>query len=513
MTTTATYPNDDIARATATYPNDDIARTAAASMSPGARIAAIVPDTPAYDAGFETGCIVTSVDGAPVRDVIDWRWLSGEVVMTVGYVDLDGEAGEVELWREPGEEWGFEFDGLVFDGVKQCRNACTFCFMRQLPAGMRPSLTLRDDDFRLSFLVGTFVTLTNLMTEDEARIVEQRISPLRVSLQASDPAVRARLIGKHAQHGIDSLDRLLAAGIQFHAQIVLVPGENDGDVLAETLQWAYERPGILGIGIVPVGYTRHQTAFDRSFNDEVSAREVLGLIAPFQERALAERGTPWVFAADEFYRNAHRGDLLEHLPPTDHYGDFAMFEDGIGIIRSTVDDWREAERQGAIARCAEALRAANTTARLVAGYAQKEFLDPLVAQAGIADCFRPLYVENTFFGGNVDVTGLLVGEDIVNAVRAAGGAGSHAGVTLEAKFARAKVSQQISLNPAPLPHGTRLHRQADDLFLVPSVIFNDDSVTLDGMTLADMEKAAGQTLHMVSCTPASYFDEISAVIA
>ena len=494
------------------YPPKDAGRLPA--EQPRALIVAVEPDSPAYDAGFEPGCLITSADGQPVRDVIDWRWLSGEESVTVGYIDLDGDAGEVELWREAGQDWGFEFEGLVFDGVKQCRNACTFCFMRQLPAGMRPSLTVRDDDFRLSFLAGTFVTLTNLAPADEARIVEQRISPLRVSLQASDPVVRRRLIGKHAQHGIDALDRLLAAGIEFHAQIVLVPGENDGEALAETLAWAYERPGILGIGIVPLGFTRHQTMFDHSFNDERAARGVLAIVEPFQRRAIAERGTPWAFAADEFYRNAYRDDLLEHLPPASFYGDFSMFEDGIGIIRSTVDDWREADRTGSIARCAATLRQAGVRARMVVGYAQKEFLDPLVREAGIADCLQPLYVENAFFGGNVDVTGLLVGADIAAAVmRSLCAARPYVGAQRgQAKFVERFRLERISPR-AELPHTGEPHRETDDLFLIPSVVFNDDGITLDGMTLGDMEERAGQTLHMVSCTPARYFDEISAVIA
>lgn len=142
------------------------------------------------------------MDGAPLRDIIDWRWLTADDDITVGYIDLDGEAGVVELEREPGERWGFEFDGVLFDSVKLCRNACVFCFMRQLPDGVRPSLVLRDDDFRLSFLAGTFVTLTNLKPEDEARIIEQHISPLRVSLHASEPELRRRMIGKHAAHGL-----------------------------------------------------------------------------------------------------------------------------------------------------------------------------------------------------------------------------------------------------------------------------------------------------------------------
>ena len=460
------------------YPPKDFERTPASR----ALITSVEPGSPAYDAGFSPGCFITTVDGQPVRDVIDWRWLSSEEAITVGYVDLDGEAGEVELWREPGQDWGFEFQGLVFDEVKQCRNACTFCFMRQLPAGMRPSLSLRDDDFRLSFLVGTFVTCTNLTPEDEARIIEQRISPLRVSLQAVNPDVRRRIIGKHAQHGLDALERLLAAGIEFHAQIVLVPDANDGEALAETLEWAYERPGILGIGIVPLGYTRHQDLFDHSFNDQGAARDVLAIVEPFQQRALAERGTPWVFAADEFYRNAYPDDLLDHLPSTGFYGDFAMFEDGLGIIRSTVDDWEQAEKEGTIDRCASALREAGVVARLVAGYAQREFLTPLIARSGIADCFQPLYVANEFFGGNVDVTGLLVAEDIV---------------------------KEIQREPQLAPKDS----SPRNLFLIPRVVFNDDGITLDGRTLEDMEEAAGQTLHMVSCSPARYFEEIIAILA
>ena len=142
------------------YPNKDI-RKAADDCVPRALIASIEECSPADDAGFEPGCYITAVDGQPVRDIIDWRWLTDDDVIEVSYIDLDGEEGTVELEREFGEDWGIEFDGLVFDEVKQCRNACTFCFMRMLPHGMRKSLYLRDDDFRLSFLVGTFVTFTN----------------------------------------------------------------------------------------------------------------------------------------------------------------------------------------------------------------------------------------------------------------------------------------------------------------------------------------------------------------
>ena len=507
-----------IMESTASYPNNDIERAAqaGAGMLPRARIAAVAPGSPADDAGFEAGCFVTAVDGQPVRDIIDWRWLASEDVMSVSYIDLDGDEGEVELEREWGEDWGFEFEGLVFDSVRQCRNACTFCFMHQLPRGMRPSLSLRDDDFRLSFLVGTFVTLTNITPDDETRIIGQHLSPLRVSLQVSDGDVRRRMIGKHAAHGLEVLDRLLEAGIEFHAQVVLVPGANDGDVLVRTLEWAYARPGILNVGIVPLGYTCHQSRFDHSFNEPADARAVLDLIAPFQQRAERERGSAWVFAADEFYSNAWGDALLDHLPPTEHYGDFSLFEDGIGIIRSTVDDWQEAELDGTIARAADALREQGVVARMVAGYAQKEFLTPLVDRSGIADVFQPLYVANDFFGGNVDVTGLLVGRDMANAIKqAAGTAVVSPGESphVSARLASACLYEDSGKVPAESLAGTCVlsGERRDGLYLIPKVVFNDDGVTLDDMTLEDMEKAAGQKLHMVSCSPKEYFEEIAAL--
>lgn len=521
---------------------------------PVARIVAVEPESPADDAGFEPGCLITSVDGAPLRDIIDWRWLSADDEIEVGYVDLDGDAGTVVLEREEGQSWGFTFDGVVFDRVKLCRNACTFCFMRQLPRGMRASLSMRDDDFRLSFLSGTFVTLTNLTSEDEARIVEQRISPLRVSLHAHDPQARRALIGRHAAHGIEALDRLLAAGIQFHAQIVLVPGENDGEVLADTLAWAYERPGILGIGIVPLGFTRYQTAFDRSFDDPADARAVLDLVRPFQERALAERGEPWVHAADEFYCNAFGAAVIEHVPPASWYGDFSMFEDGIGIVRSYIDEFREActPQAGAeslAGRVARMLDAAGVRVRFVVGEAMQPFLDRLIVESPLAGRIVPLTVRNDFFGGNVDVTGLLCGCDMARAIRAAAGTGvsedegsdsrrvggetaqslrqscSHesaagafgsCGTRLVSSPAADVPAEDSSRGLSAIPAEHRISAAADgivDLFVIPRVVLNDDLRTLDDMTVGDVENAAGARVSVVSCNPLDYLQDIADLVA
>ena len=199
---------------------------------------------------------------------------------------------------------------------------------------------------------------------------------------------------------------------------------------------------------------------------------------PSSRRALAERGTAWVFAADEFYCNAYGDRVLDHLPDSAHYGDFSLFEDGIGMIRSTVDDWETAASSGAIAACSEIARTRRTHVRAIAGLAQKDFLDTLADRHGITDWFQPLYVRNDYFGGNVDVTGLLTAQDIARAVQ----------------------REQGLLCTTPT------------LFVVPNVIFNDDGLTLDDRTLEDMEKEAGAPIHMVSCSPTEYFPEITEML-
>jgi putative radical SAM enzyme (TIGR03279 family) len=451
---------------------------ALAQGGPAAHIIHVEEDSPAFDAGFEPGCYLTAVDGHPLRDIIDWRWLSADDEIEVNYIDLEGDAGSVVLERDPGEDWGFSFEGALFDKVKLCRNACIFCFMRQLPTDARASLSLRDDDFRLSFLTGTFVTLTNIKPEDEARIREQHISPLRVSLHAINHDVRKRMIGKHAAHGVEVLEHLLEAGIQVHAQIVLMPHINDGEVLEETLAWAYDHPGILGVGIVPLGFTKHQSALQESFTTPQTAAEVLRVIEPFQNKARLERGNPWVFAADEFYVNAYGVDTPERILPAVDYGDFDMFEDGIGIVRSYVDEFAEVCESGQAEALAQCAREYNTHVYYVVGEAMQPFLDAMITRSPLQGVFSALTVPNDYFGGNVNVTGLLTAQDVVRAV--------------------VSVACQ--------------HESKRLLFVLPRVMFNHDGITLDDATVQDMEKEAGAALHVVSCNPLSYVDEIRELI-
>lgn len=446
-----------------------------------AKILKVEEGSPAFDAGFEPGCAITSVNGNPLRDMVDWLWDSADDEIELEYVDLDGEQGTITLERDPGEDWGITFDGAVFDGVKVCKNSCTFCFMRQLPKDMRKSLSVRDDDFRLSFLEGTFCTFTNTDDSDIARIIEQHISPLRISLHAIDPEVRKRIIGKNEARGIAVLEQLMESGIEFDAQIVLVPGENDGEVLDSTLEWAYSMPRINNVGIVPLGFTKFQDRFSRSFDAPEDALGVLEQVKPFQKRALSERGTPWVYAADEFYCNAYGKDVLSHIPSDDFYGDFSMFEDGIGIVRSAMDSWDAATSCGLTAEVAKALSAQDIQAFYLCGEAMKDYANELVGKTDLLTCFEFRFVRNRFFGGNVNVTGLLCGCDL--------------------SFAIKEIASHEFQEP-----------RKGVLAMIPEVVFNDDGLTLDGWTLDEIKEHVGEVsgldILVAASNPLDYMAQI-----
>lgn len=517
------------------------------SKNPVAPICAVEPFSPADDAGFTSGCALTHVDGHPLRDILDWRWYADGDEIEVSYIDADGDSGTVALERDLDEDWGFTFEGVIFDSPKLCRNACTFCFMRQMPDGMRPSLTMRDDDYRLSFLQGTFITLTNLGDDDLGRIIEQHISPLRVSLHAYDGDVRRALIGRHAQTGIENLVRLLDAGIEFDAQIVLVPGVNDGDILKETLEWAYAHPGIKNLGIVPLGYTRFQGDFDRSFDEPAQALEVIELIQGFQARAMEERGHAWVYGADEFYRNAYGEQLLEKLPSAEFYGDFEMYEDGIGIIRSAVDDFERATAQDIAKQARDVLAGNDMEVLYICGEAMLPYTRNIIKRSVLADVLDVLPVKNEFFGGNVNVTGLLTGADIAWAIsidavqdieqsniqdigedadantgRANRGTAQGAKQESDQRTAQnvrndadqrtaqnAREGKSRNTSQSIKQNADTPHRH----YFIPKVIFNSDMRTLDDMTFDEVCALAAPanpaSIHLVSTNPLDYIEQMN----
>lgn len=449
----------------------------------------VLAGSPAYQAGFEAGCKVVSVDGHAITDIIDWRWYTSDDEIEIEYIDLDGGRGKTALYRDDYSDWGFVFEDTIFDGIRQCRNACIFCFMRQLPPNMRDSLTIRDDDFRLSFLNGTFVTLTNATDDDIERIIEQRISPLRVSLHAVDGKVRETLMGKHAPRGFCAIERLLDAGIEMECQIVLVPGINDGKHLDDTLNWAYGHPNITNIAIVPLGFTRFQDRFDHSNDDSPSARRILEQVYPYQAHAIQERGYPWVYAADEFYRNAYADDeLLKMLPDEGFYGTYEMFEDGIGMLRFAIDRFSEASKTDAGTNCARMLKERRVSAHIISGEATASIFNSLLSKTPMRGYVDVCASKNDFFGGNVNVTGLLTGKDIIETVN------------------NLKENDPLHSCLQDDPHLAMRH-----IYLIFDVIFNCDGVTLDGMTFDDIQRLTAKDVYLISSNPLDYIQRITSI--
>jgi putative radical SAM enzyme (TIGR03279 family) len=426
-------------------------------------VAVVEPGGAADRAGLAVGDVLTLLDGRPLRDVIDWMWAADSDVVEVTVASPDGSTRALEFTRDLDEGWGFDFDGVVFDGIRECDNACAFCFVAQLPPGLRPSLYVRDDDYRLSFLAGNFVTLTNLGDDEIDRILEQRLSPLHVSVHAVDADVRGRLLCPTVEdRALEFIETLSAGGIEMHAQIVLVPGVNDGDVLDRTLEWLSRIAGIGSVGVVPVGLTRYGRPAMAGYGSADAASAVLLGLAPWQARMRAERGATWVQAADEFYLTARAA-----LPAWGDYDDFPQYENGIGMARSFLDEMGE---------CLEEF--GGTTMRtcgvvLVTGELFAPVLEALARAISVGGCHvRVLPVRNDLLGDSVTVAGLLCGDDLEAAIladaRARVGAGSIGG----------------------------------DTYLLPDAVFNDDGLTLDGHDLQRIQDASGQDVRLVSCDAA-----------
>lgn len=421
----------------------------------GGVIAEVAPKSPAERVGLRPGHRLTTADGEPLRDVLDWLWVADGPTVTVTVVGGDGTTRDATLVRAPGEGWGIEFEAAIFDRVRTCRNNCAFCFMSQLPEGMRPALYLRDDDYRLSFLHGNFITLTNLTDDDVDRIGEQALSPLYVSLHAVDPDVRGRLICAHEDDALHRFDQLLEAGTDLHVQIVLVPGENDGDVLERTLAWLAEREGVRSVGIVPLGYTRHQERYTRGFEQPDDAARLIEQVQRWQFAFFERDRKSWVHLADEFYLNARAP-----FPSTEWYDGFPQYENGIGIARTFIDD--VVAMRSTIEKALEKLPETESVT-LVTGVLAATTIAGALNACDAVGKVRLLVVPNRFFGGNVTVTGLLTGADIAAAIRQDG---------------------------------------ADTEYVVPDVIFNADGVTLDDMDAATLSAEAGTDVAVVSSNAA-----------
>ena len=446
-----------------------------APEAPGT-IAAVAPGSLAMELGIEPGDRVVGINGLPLLDALDFQFQAqnDRVVLDV---DRAGVLLRYDLDLEGDEYWGVTFADPTFDGVRICENACPFCFIKQIPKGMRRSLYVMDDDFRYSMLYGSFVTLTNLSEDDWRRIEEQHISPLHVSVHSTDPELRVALVGNpRAGRIMDDLARLDRAGIDFHAQLVLVPGVNDGAELDRSLSdLASFGSRLRSIAGVPVGLSRHgqerqskqvrlsrtcmrtlpgkQIAVRRYEQNE--ARAMIAQAERWQERFWHERGNPFFYLGDEFYLMTGTP-----VPDTRHYGGFPQIEDGIGITRhflAALDGYLRRAKQAGLTGAAGTIACGTLIAPTM-----RDAVSRFNKHTGAA--LDVIAVENVYLGAEITVSGLLSGRDLLAA--------------------------------------RSLHDTSKPLYISDRMISQRTGTLLDDLTIAELERELGRPVVPAADLPA-----------
>jgi putative radical SAM enzyme (TIGR03279 family) len=402
---------------------------------------------------LEPGDRITKVNGRTIRDYLDFRFQAGgETELTIEVRKSSGEDWELQIERDEGEDFGFSFEQIV---PRQCANECIFCFCKGNPSDARSSLFVRDEDIRLSFLYGNYTTLTSITEDEMRRIIEQRLSPQYVSIHATDLDVRAHLLGVNKKRADISrnLTRLLDAGIEIHAQVVLCPGINDGEILQRTINdLAADYPCITSVAIVPLALTRYNTDERLTPVTAEFCSHVINEVTELQKELHRRLGTTFAFLGDEIYLRAGHP-----LPGKSHYGSYPQIEDGIGMVRSFNNDFekliKKVERQPHYR--INKIRGTVFTGTMFAPILKAQ-IETLNHRAGTE--LTVIGVENNYFGGDVSVAGLLTGGDLLAA------------------------RDQI---------------QGDFVVIPRSTLKSDEDIFLDGMSLAELREKLAMPVHPV----------------
>lgn len=373
-------------------------------------IAGIHKESLAEEIGLEIGDKIVSVNGQELMDIIDLSFAFAEEEIELLIEKANGEQELIEFDKEYDEELGIEFESAVFDDIRRCGNKCWFCFVDQIPSKMRASLSIKDDDYRMSFLYGNFVTLTNIREKDLQRIKQLHLSPLFISVHTTNGELRAQMLNnKRAANIMDQLKDLLYNDIQVHTQIVLCPGINDGDILDQTIQDLIDMgKSILSLAIVPVGLTKYrESCYPLTKFSKEQAKKVIGQVEKWQLIAREKFGKNFVYLGDEFYFLAN-----QDIPNADYYDDFPQIENGVGLTRDFIDEWNAYQDKDCNAY------EEPIYLDIVCGRSAEKVLSKLLFNFDIKNLFiRVIPIENKFFGENITVTGLLTGQDIIEQLK------------------------------------------------------------------------------------------------
>ncbi|MGN2338237.1 DUF512 domain-containing protein [Clostridium cagae] len=364
----------------------------------------------AEEVGIEVNDSLISINQTPISDIMDYKFLSADEEIVLEIEKSNGEIWEIEIEKEYGEDIGLEFGGGLMDKAKRCSNKCIFCFIDQLPPGMRDTLYFKDDDSRLSFLQGNFVTLTNMKEEDIDRIIKYHISPINVSVHTTNPELRVKMLNnRFAGNILERLKRLTDAGITINSQVVCIPGINNGDELKRTIEDLYNfYPFVATVAVVPIGITKFREKLQhvKTFTKEQSKKEI-EMVKELQNKFIKEVNEPFVRLSDEFYIVSGN-----EVPSSEFYKGYEQLEDGVGVVRyfkdiidETLNDL-EGNSKGSFSIATGAL-------------AYEEIIKArdkiLKKNPNIKlDVYK---VINDYFGETITITGLLTGTDIINQLK------------------------------------------------------------------------------------------------
>lgn len=428
------------------------------------KIISVEPDSIADEIGMEAGDYLISVNQHEIQDVFDYHFLIHDEELTVLFEKPNGEEWEVEIEKEYDDDLGIDFGEGLMDAYKSCRNKCVFCFIDQMPPGMRETLYFKDDDARLSFLQGNYITLTNMSEEDMERIIRYKLSPINISVHATNPELRCEMLhNRFAGNLLDRIQRLYDAGIEMNSQVVLCKGYNDGAELDRTISdLAQFLPYMKSLSVVPVGLTKFREGLAplEKFSEEESM-QVLIRIHRWQDKLLAEHGTRFVFASDEWYIMANHP-----IPPASYYEGYGQLENGVGMVRSLIE---EVEENLPSFVADERVRMVSIATGVLAAPFISELAQKICAKFTHIQV-QVYTIQNNFFGTTITVAGLLTAQDIIEQLK-----NQNLGQTL----------------------------------LIPDVMLRDgETVFLDDLTVDDVENALQTQVHIVKSDGESFIRAI-----
>lgn len=372
-------------------------------------IKCVEKNSPAYKKAIP-GDRLISINGNLIEDVLDYKYYSYDRQLTILLETEKGARKLISVKKSEGEDLGLEFEDYLMDKARSCCNSCIFCFVDQLPPGVRKTLLFKDDDARMSFLLGNYITLTNLTKSNVDRIVKLRISPVNISVHTTNPELRVKMLrNKRGGELMDIMRRFKEAGIAMNCQIVCCPGINDGEELMRSLEdLATLHPAVRSVSIVPVGITKHRSGlYPLVPCDSAKASEIIDMTDAFGDKCLEKLGSRLFYCADELYLKADR-----EIPPEEYYEGYPQLENGVGLMRSLEEEFKTA--------LADCPRASGRPFSIATGVAAAPFLTKILklAEGKCANIDGRVYaIENDFFGRTVDVAGLVAGGDLISQLR------------------------------------------------------------------------------------------------